>query len=347
MDPQAALGAQVMEAPGSGSARTKWRQTVAVTAIALLSVLLAGTRAEAADRYALIVTGASGGAPYAERYDEWRTAFVETLTSQFGYTADRMKVLAEESHDDVGQATRENVRSAVADFRRRLGPDDVLFVLLIGHGSGGDSDNAKFNLVGPDLSSAQWGELFRSLPSQLVFVNTAGGSFPFLEDLAGKNRVVITADDSPAQQFETVFPGYFLEALIDDYADRDKNGKVSIWEAFTLASDRVKRSFEEKGQLATERALLDDTGDGVGRESESPSADSVLARITYLQPDPAVEDTGDPALTAMLRRRASLLNDLERLRARKATLQPDEYDDALEPILVEIAQIDRRMRAGS
>lgn len=320
-----------------------WR----IAVLCVLCLAVASARASGGDRYVLIVTGASGAPQYAEKYDKWRKSFVETLATTFGYPADRVSVLAEQADGGVLQATRENVRRALADFRARLGQDDVLMVLLIGHGSGSDSDNAKFNLVGPDLSSTEWGTLLSNLPGQLVFVNTAGGSFPFLHDLAGRNRVVITANDSAAQQFETIFPQYFLEAFVDDYADADKNGKVSVWEAFALASDRVRRSFEEKGQLPTERALLDDTGDGVGREPGSPSVDSVLARITYLQPDPAIEETGDPVLTATLRRRATLVNDLERVRARKQALSPDAYDDALEPILVEIAQIDRRLRAGS
>ena len=122
---------------------------------------------------------------------------------------------------------------------------------------------------------------------------------------------------------------------------------MSIWEAFSYASDAVKRWFEERGQLATERALLDDTGDGIGREADGQSPDGLIALVTYLQPDRPIVDTGDSELTGLLRRRAELESDLEELRARKSAMLPDEYDAALEKILLEIAQIDRRVRAKS
>ena len=137
--------------------------------------------------------------------------------------------------------------------------------MLIGHGTF-DGVDAKFNLVGPDLESADWAALLRPLPGRLVVVNTTSASFPFLERLAGPRRVVITATDSAAQRFDTVFPEYFIRALTDAAADIDKNGRISIWEAFAAASGHVRRHYQQRGQLSTERALLDDNGDGVGKE---------------------------------------------------------------------------------
>ena len=85
---------------------------------------------------------------------------------------------------------------------------------------------------------------------------------------------MLTATDTAAQQFETVFPEFFVKAFDDAEADLDKNGRVSIWEAFTYASARRQASSSSRsGQLATERPLLDDTGDGVGREARKPGPD--------------------------------------------------------------------------
>jgi hypothetical protein len=223
----------------------------------------------------------------------------------------------------------------------------VLTVILIGHGSGADTDAPKFNLVGPDLTSAEWAALFRGMQGQLVFVNTSSGSFPFLEALAGRNRVVITANDSAAQQFETIFPDYFLQALADESADGDKNGRVSVWEAFVSAGERVRRYFQEKGQLATERPLLDDNGDGVGRESSQPGTDGVLSRVIYFRPQAEIADTGNPERTALLRRRAQISNDFEQLRARKDQMRAEDYENELEKLMLELARIDRRLRTGS
>jgi len=317
---------------------------VLIVAVLLLASAL---RASAGERYALVVTGASGGQQYAQQYDSWRSSFVNILRDSWNYPDDHVFVLAETERDGVAQATRENVRRALADLRAKATKDDVVLVLLIGHGTGADSDEAKFNLVGPDLSAAEWADLLRPVAGRLVFIDTASGSFPFLERLSGRGRIVITANDSAAQQFETVFPGFFIKAFDDDSADLDKNGKVSIWEAFVYASDGVRRWFEGKGQLATERALLDDNGDARGREADGAGADNLLAQVTYVQPDRPIAETGDSELTGLLRRRAVLETDLEALRARKPMMDPDEYETALEKILLEIAQIDRRVRSKS
>jgi hypothetical protein len=330
--------------------RAAWHSTVRCSRPALLSLaiaLLVGSPAVAGERYALVVTGASGGPPYAKQYDAWRATFVDTLRDSWNYPDDHVFVLAETPKEGVGQASRENVRKALTDIRARATKDDVVLVLLIGHGTGLDGDEAKFNLVGPDLSAGEWADLIRPLPSRVVFIDTASGSFPFLEKLSGRGRIVITANDTAAQQFETVFPGFFVKAFDDDSADLDKNGKVSVWESFVYASDAVKRYFETKGQLATERALIDDKGIGVGREADQPGTDNILAQTTYIQPDRPIVETGDTELTGLMRRRAALESELETLRARKPSMDPDDYEAALEKILLEIAQIDRRVRSKS
>src|SRR5207248_74993 len=82
--------------------------------------------------------------------------------------------LAETESDGVQKATRENVQRALGDFRRRLSKDDQLLVLLIGHGTSLDGDEAKFNLVGPDLTASEWADLVKPIPGRVVFVNTTG-----------------------------------------------------------------------------------------------------------------------------------------------------------------------------
>jgi hypothetical protein len=308
---------------------------------------LLAAASEASERYALVVTGASGGAPYAEKYTGWRTALVDTLVKTLSYPADHVVVLGEDASADVRQATREQVRQAIGELKSRVTKDDVLLVVLIGHGTGSDGDEAKFNLVGPDLTSTEWTALLRNVPGQLVFVNTTSGSYPFLAALAAPNRVVITANDSPAQQFETIFPGFFIASLAAEEADTDKNGRVSVWEAFVAASQDVRRTFEEKGQLATERALLDDTGRGAGIESGAVGDDGIGARVVYFRAEPAIPGGESPARAALLRRRAELSAELDLARVRKPSLSSDEYEELLERILLEIARIDRQLRSPS
>jgi hypothetical protein len=327
--------------PVAGSAWVRW------TFLVLALLLLVSTAAGASERYALVVTGASGGPQYAEKYDEWRSSFVQLLQGQLAYPEDHVHVLAEEESAGTQKATRENVRAAIDDLHKRATKDDLVLVVLVGHGSGSDSGEAKFNLVGPDLTAHDWAELLRPFPGRLVFINAASGSFPFIAELTAKNHVVLTANDSAAQQFETVFPQFIVPALTGDTADFDKNGRTSMWELFGFVSARVRDWFDQRGQLATEHPMLDDDGDGTGKLVDDDGPDGMLARVTYIAAEPPIEDTGDPEATARLRRRAELNIQIEELRARKETMSPDDYDVALEKLLLELARIDRALRTKS
>jgi len=312
------------------------------------ALLVCASSVFAGDRYALIVTGASGGDAYASKYTTWRTAMTTILREKFHYPAERVVVLAETEGDGVQKSTRENVQRALGDFRKRLTKDDQLLVLLIGHGTSLDGDEAKFNLVGPDLTASEWADLIKPIPGRVVFVDTTGASFPFLRKLAGRGRVVLTATDSSAQQFETVFPEYFVKAFDAQGADVDKSGRVSIWEAFSFASAGVRAWFEQKGTLPTERPLLDDTGAGIGREVQNPaSTDGAVARVTYIEPEAPLALPADAAQAALVRRRADLEAQLEELKARKEQMPPDQYDAELEKVLVEIARIGAQLRTKS
>jgi hypothetical protein len=322
------------------------RLRAGMAAGAAVLLLVAAPAALAGDRYAIIITGASGGEAYAQKYDKWRLSFVTTLREKFHYPEDRIIVLADADGAGVVKATRENVRRVLGDLRKRTTKDDQLLVLLIGHGTSLDGEDAKFNLVGPDLSASEWADLLKPIPGTLVFVDTTSGSFPFLRKLAGRGRVVLTSTDSAAQQFETVFPEFFLKAFDDPAADIDKNGRVSMWEAFSYASAGVRQWFEQRGRLATERPLLDDTGAGIGREAQNPGTDGAVARLTYLEAA-AAPAAGDTALSALLKRKADLEAQIESLKTRKDTIPPDQYDAELEKLLVELARVSQQIRTKS
>jgi hypothetical protein len=221
--------------------------------------------------------------------------------------------------------------------------EDLLLIVLIGHGTA-DGIDAKFNLVGADLESAQWAELLAGLPGRVVVVNSTSASFPFMERLAGERRIVITATDSAAQRFDTVFPQYFVKAFQGDAADIDKNQRVSIWEAFAAATADVRRHYQRLGQLPTERALLDDNGDGVGREAAGTGGDGAAASLVYLDdPLPGAPPT-DVALLKLLQKRAAIEAALDELNVRRSFLKPAEYQQEFERLMVELARVNRDIR---
>lgn len=300
----------------------------------------------AADRYALLITGATGGEEYALKYQSWRSRLATLLRARFDYPDDHIITLAEHEERGVRASTRDNVRAALDDLQRRARPDDIVFILLMGHGTTGGADEAKFNLVGPDLSAGEWADLLEPIAGRIIFVNSASGSFPFLQPLSRRGRIVITATASAMQEYETVFPELFIEAFGNPAADADKNDRVSIWEAFVYGTAGVRRWFDERGQLPTERALLDDTGDGAGREAdEGKGTDGAIAQVTYLSPDAPIAAPADSEMGALMRRRADIQAQVDLLRARKPNLPEAEYQSELERLLVELARLDRDIRA--
>jgi hypothetical protein len=313
--------------------------------IAAVFVLLAHSSAAfAAERYAVIISGAAGGDKYAAQQQQWCSELTASLTGLFNFPEANVVLLGEDSPGSL-RATAETVRTLFSDLRRRLAADDTLMVVFIGHGTF-DGADAKFNLVGPDLTASDWNALFNGLRGRLVVVNTTASSFPFLEELSQRGRVVITATDSVSQRYATVFPQYFVKAFADRSSDYDKNGRVSVWEAFTAAGTAVKQHYEQRGQLSTERPLLDDDGDGVGREFEAPGQDGVVARTIYLDAAPATPSV-DVALVALERRRAEVESQIEELKARKDAMPEVEYVAALEKLLVQLARIAQQIRQRS
>lgn len=310
----------------------------------ILTATLLPASAAAAERYAVIIAGVSGEEKYAEQQAKWRTELAAFLTTGFAFP-DANVVSLDEKSEGSSRATAANVRRLVGDLRRRLTRDDTLLVVLLGHGTY-DGADAKFNLVGPDLSAGEWKTLLDGLAGRLVVVNTTASSFPFLEALSRAGRVVITATDSAAQRFATAFPEFFTRALADRSSDLDKNGRVSVWEAFEAASAGVKRHYEQRGALATERPVLDDNGDGEGREADTPGEDGAVARTLYLDPDPGAA-SGNAVLAELERRRLALEQQLEQLKARRASMSDEQYQAELEKILVELATIAQEIRRQS
>lgn len=314
-------------------------------ALALCCALLCAQSAAAAERYALIVSGADGGPEYAKQYAAWSRTLAETLVSTMNIDPAHVVTLGGPAAGSTA-ATAASVRRSVAQLRARMTAADLLFIVLIGHGTF-DGVDAKFNLVGPDLSSSEWASLLGAVPGTTVLVNSAGASFPFMERLAGPRRIVITATDSAAQRFDTVFPEYFVTAFRNAASDIDKNGRVSIWEAFAAASAGVRRHYQQQGQLSTERALLDDNGDGAGRDAASQGADGALASRTYLDAAPPGAPPTDEVLVDLLQRRASLEAEAEELLLKKAFMSAGEYAREFERLMIELARVAREIKTRS
>ena len=294
-------------------------------------------------RHVVLVQGASGEPQFATQHRGWIDQVAVAMKDTFGIAQDHITVLTEQPRDGELRATAVDVRATFTRLSQTVAPTDVVFVFLVGHGTG-DGPAAKFNLIGPDLTVAEWSELLAPIKGRVVFVNTASVSFPFAAGLTGDRRIVITATAQPAQRYATIFAGSFAQALTAPQADLDKNGRTSIWEAFTYASRLQKEHFEQKGLLSTERALIEDNGDGVGRDAASVTGDDgMLATMTYL--DARVEARpSDPALQMLLQRQDLLTQQVDALRRKKPSMPAADYDAAWEKLIIELATLGAEIR---
>lgn len=227
-------------------------------------------------------------------------------------------------------------------------PEAPLWLVLIGHGTF-DGREAKFNLRGPDINADDLAGWMKPFSGDVAVIQTASASAPFLKPLAGPRRVLISATKSADEVFYTRFGQYFAEAVSGaQEPDLDQDGQVSLLEAFLWSSKQVQRFFTTEGRLATEHALLEDSGDGVGSRAEwfegvraiqtpagATQMDGMLARQWCLLLSPA-----DALLSEDDRlRRDELEREVETLRARKATMAVDDYYVEMERLLLQIARI--------
>jgi len=309
----------------------------------------AGQTVSGADtnKFALIVIGAGGEEAYTQQFSQWSAALTKVLTGRFRFAPDRVRVLSEKPAARESKATAEEVRRTFTALKSELVADNVLFVFLIGHGSF-DGKESKFNLVGPDLSSLEYNNLLAQLPTRrVVLFNMASSSGEFAKTLSAKGRIVVTATRNGQEQNATRFAGFFIDALSAPDSDTDQDGHISVLEAFVYANRLTADFYARAGRLATEHALLEDTGDGVGRE-KAESGEGLLARATYLDSLSVEQAAANAATTKLQRERTRLEGEIEQLIGRKSSMPEDEYEATLEKLFIELAKVNRSIKqAGS
>jgi hypothetical protein len=307
-------------------------------AFALLAGIVCAQPAAAQDIHLIVIVGAGGDEEHSAKFHKWASAVVDSARKR-GVAEANITYLGERPDEDAarirGRATKENVTKAFDDAARRAKPADELFVLLIGHGSF-DGRVGAFNILGPDLTAADYAVLLDRFKTQRIsFVNTASSSGSFLQALAGPNRTIVAATKTGGERNETRFPEYFVEALDGETADSDRNGRISVFEAFEYAQRRVKESYEKEGHLLTEHATLDDGNEGK------------FAATLYLAPRgsrAAATGTTDPALRALLEQRDALEEQVAELRLKKNSMDAARYERELEKLLTDLALKTRAIR---
>ena len=303
-----------------------------------------------APRQSIVVAiGAGGDESFAKEFSAWG--------QDWRKAAEKANAELEVFGLDEPQSAsdREKLLQAVQDraAKEQLEP---LWIVLLGHGTF-DGRVAKFNLRGPDISGADLAKSLHEAKRPVVIINCSSSSGPFVNELSGKNRVIVTATKSGNELNYARFGGYFAAVIGDPAADLDKDDQVSVLEAFVASAGRVKQFYEGENRLATEHALLDDNGDQLGTPAEwfrgtraisaprNGAKSTAFARIRCTSFAPSVKLTFHPSIAP----HDALETQLEALRQKKKELPEADYYAQLEQILVELARCmrsSRRVRDG-
>ncbi len=292
----------------------------------------------------ILAVGAGGEPEYAKQFAEWAGSWQNAAQAAGANFA--VIGLDEADPDEAGARTDLTRLRELLESEPKESPHE-LWIVLIGHGTF-DGHEAKFNLRGPDLTAFDLSEWLKGFQRPLALINVASASGPFLTKLSGTNRVVVTATRSGHEQNYARFGKYFSEAFTNLEADLDKDGQVSLIEAYLVASRSVSEFYDLEGRLATEHALLDDNGDGLGtpadwfrgvravkKAKEGAALDGFRAHQFHL-----VRNETERRMSPEVRqRRDELERQIFQLREEKAQFKEDEYYGRLEPLLVEMAEL--------
>jgi hypothetical protein len=305
--------------------------------------------------YAVILGGAAAEKKYGDQIRHWAMQLHDILSVEYGYRPEQLILLMDQVEPDdlriSGPCRREVIQDKIQALRKVLQPGDRIFFFLLGHGTA-DEKEAKFVILGPDITGEDFAAILETLSEQdVVVVNTTSASFPFSHALSGPGRVIISATRSRAEKYNTIFAEYFIAALDKHTGDRDKNRRVSMWEAFLFAGRQVEKWYTDQSRIPTEHAVLDDNGDGFFSAEPDPAKDDGrLAQIAYLDLLPAERTLEFPPGVDVLlvNNLTAKIRELERsvflLRSRKAELPKAAYQEQMETLLIEIARTSRKLR---
>ncbi len=312
------------------------RGFLVATFVALAATALAQPTADRAT--VIVVQGAAGEPEFAASFAEQVAAWKKTGEK----AGAKLTVIGEAAGEG---SDHDRLKQALAD-EPKAGPGEV-WLVLVGHGTF-DGKDAKFNLRGDDVAAGELADWLKPFQRPLAIVDTSSASAPFLAKLAGPRRAVVTSTRSGYEQNFARFGKYFAEAIGDPKSDLDKDGQVSLLEAFLSASQRTAEFYKTEGRLATEHALLDDNGDGLGtpadwfrgiratkRAKDGAALDGARAQQFVL-----VRSVAEQQLAPEIRaRRDELELQVAKLREAKPKMKEEVYFQELEKLLLQLAAL--------
>jgi hypothetical protein len=283
-----------------------------------------------AESYFVTVAGLGGEPDLDQRFTEWAKSLDQVLHNETGAKVETLY---------GADATKANVEAKLRALTSTK-PDDQLVLMLIGHGTF-DEREYKLALPGPDISATELSQLLDKIPARQLIVDmttSSGGAIPLLQK---SKRVIIAATKAGTEKSSVViFPRYWIEALRDPAADADKSETISALEAFRYAQAKVTKFFETQNRLATEHAVIEDTGKGEG--VKDPSTDNGEGRVAngfvLVHLGNSATLAKDPTKQKLLKHLEDLDAQLDELKYEKASKDPAQYRRELQTLMVDRAR---------
>lgn len=311
-------------------------KSVLLAGISLGCLVLSAIPAQGAS-YFVTVAGLGGEPEYEQRF----TALATDLDKLLKASSGSMHVYTLTGSD----ATRARLTDTLAAITREAKPEDDFVLTLIGHGSY-DGYEYKFNLVGPDISGEDLATLCDRVPAKRqLIVNTTSASGGSIKALQKTGRIVIAATKSGTEKNATIFARYWVDALRDPSADVDKNEAISALEAFQYADRKTASFYESQKRLATEHAMIEDTGKKEGvRAPSTENGEGLLAtNFVLLRLGAAQKAANDPAKRALLDKKEELERKIDALKYQKAAMSAEDYKTQLSSALVDLARVQQEL----
>ncbi|MBZ5661671.1 MAG: hypothetical protein LAO08_14795 [Acidobacteriia bacterium] len=306
-------------------------------AAVLLTCATFSVRSAQAAPYYVTVAGLGGEPDYEQRF----TALANDLDKLF-------KAADANAHVTTftgSNATKAHLSDTLSQIARDAKPDDSFTLILIGHGSY-DGEEYKFNFPGPDISGDELAVLCNRIAAKRqLIVNTTSASGGSIGALQRAGRIVIAATKTGTEKNATVFARYWVDALRDGSADVDKNEVISALEAFQYADRKTAAFYETQKRLATEHAVIEDTGKKEAvRATNAENGEGLLAgSFALLRIGTAQKAANDPAKRALSEKKEELEQKIDTLKYQKAAMSAEDYKRQLSAALLDLAKVQEEL----
>jgi len=214
--------------------------------------------------YALIICGINKDPKERLAKDKAVTNLRSFFLNNAKFKPARLSVLVADNSligKGVKTSNAENLKKSIKNLASSVQSEDRFIFYYIGQANV-VAGKLRLNLPGPDITHEQLAEWINQIRAcSMLLVLDCPGAGMAVKALTGQGRIVIGASTAE-QHYSTRFSEYFVPSLLDSKSDTDGDGKISLLEAFTLASKQLDDWYFSQLFLKTETPILEDNSDG-------------------------------------------------------------------------------------